>query len=328
VETDEVEVQISEAGKVPYLPVPRGLQVPPTDEEKEAHCKTHMPFRPWCRLCCQAKARDQPHWQRPKHEGIPVVEMDFCYARTDAEQRARPVFMAVDAEYGSIYANLVEVKGRLDTMVIKGVLRWLLEIGRAGSLRLRTDPEPAMMAIAQAIARGRGEQTTVVETTPVNSKGSLGACERANQTFMGQLRTHKAEVEERLGIVLSMDDPLMTWLVHHVAWLHHRFNSVHGHTPFSRVQQREYTEEVYHFGQAVLVKIPDPSNLSKLSLRWQPGRWVGRLTGSDENIVICVDGVHCGRSARQIPEGEMPVELRPAFPATGVDSGLSREVAR
>ena len=224
--------------KIPYVPVPRGLRVPPTEEEKEVHCATHMPFRPWCRLCCQAKAKDQPHWRRPEHKGIPVVEMDFCYAKTDSEQRSRPVFMAVDAETGSIFANLVEIKGRLDTMVVKGVLRWLLELGHASALRIRTDPEPAIMAIAQATARARGDVTTVVETSPVASKGSLGACERANQTFMGLLRTHKAEVEERLGIVLSMNNPLMGWLVQHVAWLHHRYNQVHGRTPFSAVQAR------------------------------------------------------------------------------------------
>ncbi|CAE8646070.1 unnamed protein product, partial [Polarella glacialis] len=74
---------------------------------------------------------------------------------------------------------------------------------------------------------------------------------------------------------------------------------------------REYAEKVFRFGQGVLVWCPDPSTLSKLSLRWQPGRWVGRLAGSDENIVICVDGVHYGRSVRQIPEDELPADLQP-----------------
>ena len=33
----------------------------PTRQEYEEHNKTHIPFKPWCRLCVENKARNNPH---------------------------------------------------------------------------------------------------------------------------------------------------------------------------------------------------------------------------------------------------------------------------
>jgi hypothetical protein len=51
------------AGAGAEAPVPKPLpqQVAPTAEEKAQHELTHLPYRPWCSVCVQAKARDDPH---------------------------------------------------------------------------------------------------------------------------------------------------------------------------------------------------------------------------------------------------------------------------
>ena len=41
----------------------RGRKVPnmPTVEEQRDHCKTHIPFRSWCRHCVEARLQNLPH---------------------------------------------------------------------------------------------------------------------------------------------------------------------------------------------------------------------------------------------------------------------------
>ena len=49
------------AGAGAEAPVPKPLPQAPTAEEKAQHELTHLPYRPWCSVCVQAKARDDPH---------------------------------------------------------------------------------------------------------------------------------------------------------------------------------------------------------------------------------------------------------------------------
>ena len=77
------------AGAGAEVPVPKPLpqQTAPTAEEKAQHDMTHLPYRSWCPVCVQAKARDDPHRKQcePEQslETIPVVQMDYSFARTD-----------------------------------------------------------------------------------------------------------------------------------------------------------------------------------------------------------------------------------------------------
>ena len=51
----------------------------PTSEERERHYKTHVPFRPWCPVCVEAKGIEDPHRsaQRGRKHEIPLVAIDY-----------------------------------------------------------------------------------------------------------------------------------------------------------------------------------------------------------------------------------------------------------
>ena len=52
----------------------------PTAEERERHNKTHLPHRPWCPVCVQARVREDKHYRQVKEErelGLPKFMMDY-----------------------------------------------------------------------------------------------------------------------------------------------------------------------------------------------------------------------------------------------------------
>ena len=56
------------------------LKIPgcPTREELDRHYTTHMPFRSWCPICVQGKAKENPHYRRTgkSEDDKPTVGMD------------------------------------------------------------------------------------------------------------------------------------------------------------------------------------------------------------------------------------------------------------
>ena len=52
----------------------------PTPAEREKHNKTHLPHRPWCSICVQARAREDKHYTAvcaERESGIAEVAMDY-----------------------------------------------------------------------------------------------------------------------------------------------------------------------------------------------------------------------------------------------------------
>ena len=48
--------------------------------EREKHNKTHLPHRPWCSICVQARAREDKHYTAAcaaRESGIAEVAMDY-----------------------------------------------------------------------------------------------------------------------------------------------------------------------------------------------------------------------------------------------------------
>ena len=53
----------------------------PTPDERDRHYRTHLPYRAWCPVCVQSKAREDPHYKLTAEErqlGLPEVAMDYA----------------------------------------------------------------------------------------------------------------------------------------------------------------------------------------------------------------------------------------------------------
>ena len=152
----------------------RQVAVPqvPTAVEKIEHLLTHFPTATWCSHCVRGKGHDDPHRRQDYAEEDlhpQLVEMDFGHLRTEQSAEATwPMLCAVHPASGSGMAQLCEKKGPDDRCVLKALEEWLNEIGLIGVVRLRTDNEPAILALAKLLAASRLARTHL-ETAPVKS---------------------------------------------------------------------------------------------------------------------------------------------------------------
>ena len=85
----------------------------------------------------------------------------------------------------------------LNTYVIKAAAAQLESWG-IGHVVLRTDKEPAVLAVAAEI-RDKRSAPTIVEAAPKESHQSVGGVERANQELGKQIRALKLALEVHGG---------------------------------------------------------------------------------------------------------------------------------
>ena len=69
--------------------------------------------------------------------------------------------------------------------VIREVEQWLAQLGLMGLIRLRTDEEPSITAVAKQLAARRAGRT-ILELAPLKSPSSVGGVERKIQAVMAQ----------------------------------------------------------------------------------------------------------------------------------------------
>ena len=158
--------EIEEEDARPSVPAP---MVPgPTDEERRCHDLTHLPFRHWCPFCVAGRDKDDCHRRKADTPGPPILELDYVFLRTGLPgDRTAIVLVGMMKGTGFAFAKVVSRKGKSDPMAVADILQWCrTEVGLHGELRVRTDGEPAIQALAADFAVRRARLSTLVETTP------------------------------------------------------------------------------------------------------------------------------------------------------------------
>eukprot|EP00972_Heterocapsa_arctica_P039550 5825870-Heterocapsa_arctica.AAC.1 len=139
---------------------------------------------------------------------------------------------------------------------------WLREVGFLGKIRLRSDGEPAVVAVLKAVAVLRGNDAnadplTIIEETPNKSSASLGCAERFAETLGGVVRTLWQDVEDRQHVKIRANSKAFAWLVSHAVFVYNRFQvRSNGLTPWEDVHARPYKDALFHFGKPVLLRKP------------------------------------------------------------------------
>ena len=195
-------------------PKPASRPYTPTREEVYEHEVTHLPFRTWCKHCVFGKGVSSPHVKPDNKEKIGItISFDYCFMVDEEKSEDTPAVLVMwDDNHECLWALPVESKGPIE-YVVKWVNDKLDAIGYRGTpLTLKSDQEPAIKALKAAVAARRVAPTTPVES-PVRESQSNGAVERAIRSWQGQLRTLKSQFEENTGKKLSVNHPLMGWLV-------------------------------------------------------------------------------------------------------------------
>ena len=149
-----------------------------------------------------------------------------------------------------------------------------------------------MMTEAIEVTKARGEWVGAIpENSPVREPRSNGRAERAVQQVEDHLRTHLAELEERLGQPLKSDNPILAWLVEYIAVLLNKYHphEATGETAYQSLHGKEAEERLAYFAEQVYFHVHSRRR-SNLDLRWGTGIFLGTLMASTE----CPDGLSNG----------------------------------
>ena len=91
-----------QAEDVPLMPSaaaarPRALPSPsePSEQERELHNLTHLPYRSWCPVCVQSKGRHSPHKAIKDRKAVLHIDFGFLSSK-EAPGDYITVFTAID----------------------------------------------------------------------------------------------------------------------------------------------------------------------------------------------------------------------------------------
>ena len=199
----------------------KGTRAPikPSKEEVDEHMLTHLPFRSWCPHCVRGKPRGKPH-KRAEEEPreLPTVALDYTFMRESREkyeEEGMPILVVKDIRQndtgtGMIFAQVVPQKG-VQPFAVKALAGVVAQLGYQ-ELVMKSDGEPAMVALKEAAKNERNERI-VIESSPAKESKSNGAIEAAVQQVQRQFRTMKDALETRIGARLTPSSTIVPWIV-------------------------------------------------------------------------------------------------------------------
>ena len=257
----------ADAGRVP---VTLNSPIKPSATDVDKHYVTHLPFRNWCPVCNGAKMKGDPHVrlkesddQSDRKSGLPIISMDYQEfdkvfdngeeAKPEAATPKIKTIVIKDERTTSVLFHKVIRKGPSDEWVIKRIAKDINEWGRQDII-LKTDGEPAMIAVQDAIAQVRKGQTIPMNPPAYNPEAN-GACEKAVQDVNAHVRALKLGLEARLNATIDDNSAIMEWIVPHAAHLLSKYSAGHdGMTPHERMTGRRWRRPVVEIGEVVLAK--------------------------------------------------------------------------
>ena len=294
----------------------------PSQKEREEHECTHIPYRSWCSHCVRGRGRNTMHKSvkdSPEEEGesakVPRITMDYFFLGDEKSKASKnPAMVMIDEETGNRYMRMVAHKG-LDEgpegeWIIKDMHEELKAWGHPGggknALVMKSDGEPAMVAVREALAAYHGG-SIAPEKPPKGESQSNGRVEEAGKTIRGIAKVLKDQIERRTQMKIEAEHPVMQWMVRWAAMLHNRYQKGEdGRTAYQRQKGRTCQIEVVPFGEKVLYKKLKKEEERKRAVEsdWETGVWLGHSRASSEVLIGTKDGVVRAWAVKRLPEGE------------------------
>ena len=291
--------------------VPRAVRSPkrPTAKEVEDHELTHCPPRSWCEHCVRGQAKDDQHRTitGPAAESsVTRVTMDYCYLTEKSKGKAdnedesteakdsMTVMVMKEDMCNSVWAYAVESKGAGEQWMIEQIVEDFETIGLTEErIIIKTDQEASITDVQNGIVKARAGHGTAMEHSRVGDSNSNGRAERAIQDVKGLVRTLRSAVEEKIGERISLDHPLVPWMVRHAGHTITRCRiRENGRTAYQIMKGRRSTAKLVPFAEAVLFKTPKTKQMpGDFEDRWETGVWVGFVMRSGEHLVATSRGV-------------------------------------
>ena len=143
-----------------------------------------------------------------------------------------------DQRSGATRSMIVPNKGATPAWIPEVSAQWIESLGY-GTIILKTNQEPSIVAWAEAVKRHRNARMaeTILEHSAVRESQSNGVAERAIGEVKGMVRTMKDALEVRLQHHCRRHELILTWLVNHAGTLITRHKVHHdGRTSYERLK--------------------------------------------------------------------------------------------
>ena len=173
-------------------------------------------------------------------------------------------------------------------------------------ITLKSDGEPAIVAVREALARCHGGRVTP-EQPPKGEHQANGLAEVTGRHVRDQVRVMKLHLEKRLGRQVLEDEPVMAWMIRWAAMAMSRYKKGKvGLTPYERQKGRRCEVEVVPFGEVVMYRLPEVANDKHQALerRWSKGLWLGHARHTPEAIIATDTGIVKAWAVRRLPAGQ------------------------
>lgn len=181
----------------------------------------------------------------------------MCWRRGRCGEDA--AILVIEERHIEMVMSTVVPNEPLGRFVTDRVVEILEEVGALhGDITTKTDQKPAIIAIADAVARqkvGKGTGRAVMEHSSVKSSGSNGMVWKAVQFVHMHMRVMRTVLEERRGCKLTTHHPVIVWMAEYAAHLLGRFEfGRDGHTVYERRKLQSAKTLALELGEAVLWK--------------------------------------------------------------------------
>jgi hypothetical protein len=171
--------------------------------------------------------------------------------RREEEEHVLTILVLKDRASRAIQAFRVEHKGAEDAEIVMRVVESIRRFGHRGRILLKTDGEPAILALKEAAMRQLTDGAIAVEPPPHESE-SNGGVENGVKLMKGLLRVHLLSLERKMGGRFPSTHPVISWLIEHVANIASKYlQGSDGRTGYERLFGKRIHEEALEFGECV-----------------------------------------------------------------------------
>ena len=178
--------------------------------------------------------------------------------------------------------------------------------GTGGEMIIKSDGEPAILAVRNALMRYHGG-VMIPECPAKGEKAENGLIEEAGKTVREFVCTFISAIEYGIDDKLPLDANIIPWIVRWAAICYSRYAvGKDGRTAYERLRGRSCRAVVIPIGEKVWYKqLGDGGDRkNKAGAEWFPGVWLGPATGSSETLIGTVKGVVKASSIKRFGRSE------------------------
>ena len=153
----------------------------------------------------------------------------------------------------------------------------------------KSDQEPAILALKQAVRESMPTVEFVMEESPVEEHQSNGTIEVTVREIQKQVREMKSALEERMKCEVLSRHPILAFLVEHAERLMSRHQvGRDGRKAYELHAGKPYRRQLVEFGEReYFIPIrPRGARQARLNPKWQDGTFIGIRDRSDEMLVM------------------------------------------